>query len=144
MSAAPHRRGPGFWAAFTGGVALMAWGTGLLIDGTTTTAERLGLALWIVLSDLLVDWLAIPVIATIGWIVARFLPSWARAPSQVGLILSGTVMVLAWLPLQDTAAATGNPTIQPIDYPTTTATTLGVIWLAVASWALRRWHATRA
>jgi len=61
----------------------------------------------------------------------------------VGLILSGTVLLVAWLPLQDTAAGTGKATIQPLDYPVLVAVTLAVIWSAMALWSARRWWRAR-
>jgi hypothetical protein len=136
--------GPAFWVAVGVGVTAMAWGTWLFIGTTSRSGERFGLGLWIVLADVIVDWLVLPAIGLVGWLVSRHVPRWARPPTQVGLILSGTVLVLAWLPLHGTAESTGNQTIQPIDYPVAIATTLGVVWLIMALWTAGRWHAARA
>ncbi len=131
-----------FWIAYAAGVALMAWGLRLFWQTTSTGAERVGLVAWVVVSDLVVDWLAVPLIGAVGWAVARVAPGWLRAPAQVGLILGGTVLLVAWLPLHGTATGTGNPTIQPLDYPVLVAVTLAGIASAMALWAgCRRWSA---
>jgi hypothetical protein len=138
-----EHRGRVFWIAYGAGTALMAWGLWLLVQATATGGERFGFAVWVVLADLLVDWLVVPVIACSGWLVTRVTPDWMRAPAQVGLVLSGTVLLVAWLPLRDTAAGTGNPTIQPLDYPVAVAVTIAVIGSAMALWAARRWRLVR-
>jgi hypothetical protein len=56
----------------------------------------------------------------------------------VGLIVSGAVLVVGWLPLTGSASAAGNATIQPLHYPTAVATALGLVWLGVAIWATVR------
>ena len=139
MKAGEREHGPGFWVAYVVGGAVMAWGGLLLVRSTSTGGERFGFALWIVLADVLVDWLVLPVVALAGWLVARFVPPRALAPVQVGLLLTATVLVVAWLPLRGTAAGTGNPTIQPLDYPTAVTVTVAAIWAAMGVWvALRR------
>ena len=70
-------------------------------------------------------------------------PGWLRAPVQVGLILTGTVLLVGWLPLQGTAAGTGNPTIQPLDYPTLVTATLAAVWSTMAVWSACRWWRVR-
>jgi hypothetical protein len=109
-----------------------------LVDTTSTAGERLGFALWVVAADLLVDWVALPLVALVGWAVSRWVPARGRAPVQVGLLLSGSVLVVAWLPLRGTAAVANNPTIQPLDYGPAVAATLAVVWVLVGLWALRR------
>jgi len=142
MSSDAGQGGRAFWVAYGIGGLVMAWGGWLLVQTTSRGGERFGFALWVVLADLLVDWIAVPVIGVVGWLAVRLTPGWSRAPAQVGLILSGTVLLVAWLPLQDTAAGTGNATIQPLDYPVLVAVTLAVIWSAMALWsARRRWRA---
>lgn len=143
MSPPVDHHGRGFWTACAVGSALMAWGLWLLVQATATGGERFGFAAWVVLSDLIVDWFAVPFIGGAGWLVARVVPGWLRAPVQVGLILGGTVLLVAWLPLQGTAAGTGNPTIQPLDYPVLVTVTLAVIGSAMAVWAGCRWWSAR-
>ncbi len=143
MSGEVADRGRAFWIAYALGAGLMAWGVWLLVETTSTRGERLGFGLWVVLADVLVDWVAVPVIGVVAWMVTRWAPRWSRVPVQVGLILSGTVLLVAWLPLRGTASGTGNPTIQPLDYPVAVTSTLAVIWVVVALWAGRRWWRSR-
>ena len=143
MKPGREHRGRLFWIACGAGTALMAWGLWLLVQTTATAGERFGFAVWVVLADLLVNGLVVPVIAVSGWMVTRVTPGWMRAPAQVGLVLGGTVLLVAWLPLRNTAAGTGNPTIQPLDYPVAVAVTLAVIGSAMALWAARRWWLVR-
>ena len=143
MSAEAERRGRAFWISYAVGVALMAWGLWLLWLTTSTGGERFGFVAWVVLADVIVDWMAVPVVAMVGWLVTRFSPGWLRAPAQVGLLLGGTVLLVAWLPLRGTAAGTGNPTIQPLDYPVAVMVTLAVITSAMALWATYRWTSHR-
>jgi hypothetical protein len=141
-TAACDVRGASFWVAYGAGVALMAWGVWLFVQATSP-GELFGLGLWVVISDLLVDWIALPVVLLAGWLVVRLLPPWARAPAQVGLMLTGAVFVVGWLPLVGTAPA-DNPTIQPLDYPRLVGTTLLVVWLGAGTWAARRRWRSRA
>lgn len=143
MSAEVEHRGRVFWISYLVGVVLMAWGLWLLWLTTSTSGERLGFVAWVVVADLLVDWIAVPVIALVGWLVARWVPGWAQAPMQVGLLLGGTVLLVAWLPLRGTAAGTGNATIQPLDYPQLVTVTLAAIASVMVLWAAYRWRRLR-
>jgi len=136
-------RGPGFWVAYGVGAALVAWGVWLFVDATSP-GELVGFGVSIVASDLIIDAIAIPVVLLVGWVVGWSVPPWARAPVQVALIVTGTVLVIGLLPLVGSAASTGNPTIQPIDYPMAIGITLAVVWVAAAAWALWRRRSTRA
>lgn len=143
VRAGHERRGPAFWLAFAVGLAGVGWGVRLFAD-TAGADELFGLGLWIVLADLLADWLAVPLVGLVGWLAARYVVGWAKAPVQVGLILSGSVLLVAALPLSGSAEGARNPTIQPIDYPPAVAVTLGLVWLAVTLWAARRRQVARA
>lgn len=143
MSVEAEHRGRAFWISYGVGVALMAWGLWLLWLTTSTGGERSGFVVWVVVADLLVDWIVVPVIALVGWLVARWAPDWLRAPMQVGLLLGGTVLLIAWLPLRGTAAGTGNATIQPLDYPRLVTVTLAVIVSVMLLWAASRWRLHR-
>lgn len=135
---AAERRRPGWWAAVLVGAGLMAWGVRLLLGATGDGGERVGFAVWLVLADVVVDWAVLPLIAAVGLGVRRWVPAGARVPVMTGLALSGTVLLVAWLPLRGTAEATGNATIQPLDYSRLVGTTLVLIWVAVGAWGLLR------
>lgn len=136
------RHGAGFWAAFVIGVGTMAWGVHLYLAVTPDLRRRLDWAKWIVGADLVHDLVVAPVVLVVGAVVAHLVPARWRAPIQAGLFATAVVLVLAWLPLHGTAAAGGNPTVQPLDYATATLTVLGLVWGGVAAWlavvALRR------
>ena len=145
---APRRRGAhdrgvdhrtGFWVAFVVGSAVMAWGAWLFVE-STSPGDLLALVAAVVVSDLLVDWLVLPVVVLAGWLVSRYLPPWLRAPAQVALMATGAVLLVGWLPLRGSARSVGNPTIQPVDYGPAIAVTLAVVWSVAGVWAAwRRW-----
>ncbi len=130
--------GIAFWIAVVVGSAIMAWGVFYYLDVTPDWDRRINFGVWLVGIDLVHDLLLAPFLVAVGWAVARAVPPRWRAPTQAGLILSGTVLLVAWLPLNETAAGTDNPTIQPNDYRTATLALLGGIWVAMVGWALVR------
>ena len=131
-------RGIGFWVAVAVGAALMGWGVYYFFDVTPDWDRRINFGVWLVGLDVAHDVVLAPFVVAVGWAVTRAVPPRWKAPTQAGLILSGTVLLLAWLPLNETASGTNNPTIQPNDYPTATLVLLGGIWVAMVIWALSR------
>jgi hypothetical protein len=129
-----------FWLAVIAGVALMGWGVYLFFGATSGLEPRLGLALTLVGLDLAHDLVVAPFVCLVGVAVARVAPPWLRGPVQAGLIASAAVLAVAWLPLRGSARVTDNPTIQPLDYVTATATVLAVVWIAAGAWAWYRWR----
>ncbi|OWY58716.1 hypothetical protein B7486_78480, partial [cyanobacterium TDX16] len=59
----------GFWVAVVVGSLVAAWGIWLFVQATTPS-ELLALVAAVVVSDLLVDWLALPVVVLAGWLVS--------------------------------------------------------------------------
>lgn len=127
-----------FWVASVAGIGVMAWGVVGFLDAVPANDERWSFGVWLVGSDVLHDLLLVPAVLAIGWLVARLVPPRVQPPLEVGLVLTGIVLVLAWLPLTGSADHVGNPTIQPLDYGTATATVLAVTWAGVLVWALLR------
>lgn len=125
---ATPRFGRPFWLAVVIGTAMMGWGVRGYLEAVDDGATRLDLARWLVGADLAHDLLVAPAVLAIAWLVHRLVPPWARPPVQAGLVVSATVLVLAWLPLHRTAEPVGNPTIQPLDYPTATLWALAIVW----------------
>lgn len=140
MSDATAEYGVRFWICAAMGSALMAWGIVLFLEETPTFGSRLNFAAFVVGSNLTHDLVVAPAICVVGAVVARWAPAWLRAPLQVGLLASASVLAVAWLPLQNTAAGARNPSIQPLDYVTATATVLAVVWATVSFWAWYRWR----
>jgi len=138
-----ERRGPAFWVGLVIGGAIMAWGAWLFVDLTSSAAPRRGLVVWIVGIDLLHDLVLVPVVLAGGWLMARFVPARHRGPVHAGVVISAFVLVLAYLPLRGSADGARNPTIQPLDYRTSTLTALALVWSGVGAWALVRWVSDR-
>jgi hypothetical protein len=137
----PSEQGRGFWACVVVGSAIMAWGVFLFLQDTPQWDRRLNFVAHLVGLDLAHDLLVAPIACLVGLVVARAAPCWLRAPVQAGLFASACVLAVAWLPLQGTASPVGNPSIQPLDYTSATATVLGVVWIAALAWAAIRWRA---
>lgn len=135
--------GPAFWLAVVVGVGVMGWGVWLFLEATSLS-ELFDLGVWIVGPDVVVDWLVLPAVALVGVAVARWAPGWAKAPLQVGLIATGVLLLVAWLPLRGSGDHVGNPTIQPLDYSAAVSTTLVVVWTASIGWAAWRRQRTSA
>lgn len=133
-------RAPGarFWVGVAAGAALMAWGAFLFAQDTPQGDRRINFAVWVVGSDLVHDALVAPLVCLVGVIVARAAPSWARAPVQAGLIATGTVLLVVWLPWTGSADGARNPTIQPLDYTTAALSVLAAVWLVAGVWAVSR------
>jgi hypothetical protein len=132
-------RRPGFWLAAAVAAGLMAYGAWLAAVALSG-AELRGLLAWLVGGDVVLDWLLLPLVGLLGAAVAHSLPPFARSPVQAGLIVSSTVLAVAWLPLRRTAAAAGNPTIQPLDYGPMVLLVLGLVALVTLGWAVARWR----
>jgi hypothetical protein len=137
------RAGPRFWIGLLAGTGVMLWGVRLFLDAVPDSARRTSLVVWIVGADLVHDLVVAPLILVLAWVSGRVGPRWLRSPLQVGLMVSGAVVVVGALPLLGSAEAAGNPTIQPLDYRSAVATALGIVWAAVAIWAGARWAAAR-
>lgn len=128
------------WPFFVGlavGSTMMAFA---LVGAVRAVAadELVGWAAWIVGIDVGHDFLLVPIVVAIGAVVDRVVPRSVRAPVQTGLFASGIVVLIGWLPLRSTAAATGNATIQPLDYDTAILWVLGGVWLVCGVWAITR------
>jgi hypothetical protein len=140
VSDATTEYGIRFWVCVPIGAALMVWGTVLFLEMTPSFDQRINFVAWVVGSNLAHDLAIAPAICVVGAVVARWPPAWLRAPLQVGLLASASVLTVAWLPLRGTAAGTANPSIQPLDYVTATATVLAVVWASVSLWGWHRWR----
>lgn len=134
MSGGVERRehGAHFWSCVGVGGCVMAWGGWLFLDATADAPRRVNFAAFVVGSAVAHDLIFVPLVAAFGVMIARVVPRRLRAAVQAGLIASGVVLIVAAAPLRDTAAPAGNPTIQPLDYPSATLTVLALAWVSVA------------
>lgn len=120
-------------------LAGLAVGGLLVVYGVVGAARDLGRssvawAAWIVGVDAAHDLLVAPLVCVLGALVLRRVPPVAHPPVLAGLVASGVVLLVGWLPLRGSAAAAGNPTIQPLDYRTAVGWVLGAVWVAAAGW----------
>lgn len=130
--------GPRFWVALAVGALIMGWGIALFLEATPATEARRSFVVWLVGADLAHDLLLAPVVALVAWLLARVVPGRWWPPVAAGLVISAFVVLLAWLPLAGTAHVARNPTIQPLDYRTSTLTALTLVWAGVGLWTLGR------
>ena len=130
MSRAREARPP--WVALVLGGAVMAFA--LRGAWRELGDDRWGWAAWVVGADLVHDLLVAPLVGVVGVGVARLVPAGrSRALVQGGLVASGVVLAVAWIPLRGLGGNPGNPTIRPLDYRTGTLTALALVWATVAA-----------
>lgn len=140
----PDERGLGFWVALAAGTGIMAWGGWLFLDASSSAEARRGFVAWLIGIDVAHDLLLAPVVLIVGWLMARYVPARQRPPVHAGVVVSACLLALAYLPLRGTASGTGNSSIQPLDYRTSTLTALALVWAGVGAWlAARRWSDRR-
>jgi hypothetical protein len=137
MSAPSYSRA--FWIALAIGAAVMAYGAiGLVSD--TGVGPSTEVAAWLVGADVAHDFVLAPLACFIGAAVARLLPRWCRAPVQAALLTSGVLVIVVFPALRGFGRdhVPDNPSVQPLDYATTTLTALAVVWTAAVVWLLVR------
>jgi hypothetical protein len=128
-----------FWIGFAVGLIPMAWGVRLYLDLTPDAARRIDVVAWLVGADLVHDLLVAPLVVGVGWALTQVVPARVRPPVTVGLVLTGTVLLVGWLPLVG-SAGDGNATIQPRAYGREIALVVLVIWVAVLLAVVARRH----
>jgi hypothetical protein len=97
-----------------------------------------GFATWLVGADVLHDALVAPAVGLGGWLLTRYTPRFARAPLGVALATSLVLVAIAWAPLHGDGRLPDNGSLQPLDYSTSVATALAIVWVACALWAGQR------
>jgi hypothetical protein len=138
------RHGPWFWASVVAGVLIASVGVRTFLGTYADAGRRLALAKWIVGTDIVHDALVVPATIAVGLLVHRFVPGRLRPAVRFGAIATGTLLLLAWRPLEHSGAGKHNRTVQPLDYRTATATALTVVWVIALVWAVRALRRDRA
>ena len=136
--------GPAFWVGLVLGSAVMAFGVRGLVNGLST--DSLGsVGRWVVGADLVHDLVLAPVVVLLGAAVGRRLPERWRAPIQVGLVATGIVLLVGWVPWRGDGRALvpDNPSVQPSDYTSAILTVLAAVWLSVGGWLIFRLRCAR-
>lgn len=141
---APSPREPLSWPARA--LALVGWGVAAV--GALGALDRIShfafpipwadLAWWFAYSALFHDLLIAPVVTLVALAVGRGLPRPIRAPVAVGLIVSGSLVVMSYPRLRGYGAIPGDPSILPGNAARDLALVLGLVWVAVAAWLVAR------
>lgn len=94
---------------------------------------------WAIVAIVLHDAVLIPVIAAVGWLLARLIPAPYRAVVQVALFVSGSVALMSVPLWRGYTSNPGNPTVDPLPYGRNLLLVLGCVWggAAVALVVLR-------
>lgn len=111
------------------------------VGALTRWSDLISAALWGLLPVFLSDLALMPFVAAVSWVVARRLPDRARVPAVVGLIMTGTVLAIAWPFVGGWGRRPDNPSLLDLNYPLGVAIVMIIIWAGVAVWTLA---ATRA
>ena len=107
------------------GVAVAAYGAWLLLqEAPTQLADLVDTAVWLAGGVVLHDFVLVPLTLLLGLALIRLLPANLRAPVAGGLVVLGTVTLMAVPVLGGWGANADNPTILDRNY------TAG--WLVVA------------
>jgi hypothetical protein len=131
--------GRAYWIALPLGGAIMAFGLiGLVGDKGISTSLDVGA--WLVAADVAHDFVLAPIACLIGAVAARLLPRWCRAPVQAALLVTGVLLIVVFPALRGYGhdQVPDNPSVQPLDYTTSTLTVLAVVWTGAAAWAAVR------
>lgn len=109
------------------GIGLLGYGVHRVRTGGLATDPR-DLARWLVGGVLAHDLVIAGLTAGAGWLLARTVPAAARPAVQGGLLVAGSLVLVA-LPVLSGRGGHGNATVNPLDYPRN----LGWCLLAVAA-----------
>jgi hypothetical protein len=103
------------------GLAVAAYGAWLLLGDDL--ADLVTIAVWLAAGVVLHDFVLVPLTLGVSWLGLRVLPGGSRAAASAGLVVLGTLTVLAVPVLGRWGANTDNTTILDRHY--------GLGWLAV-------------
>jgi len=116
------------------GVAASAYGVVLLLDRPTEDLVETGL--WLAAGVLLHDAVLAPLVLGLGVVGARWLPARLRTPLAFGLVVLGSVTLVAVPVLGRFGAKPDNPTLLDRDYTTGWLVVAGLTLAAVVVLAL--------
>ena len=116
------------------GVLVMAYGVrGVLVDAADTHPAEL--ARWIVGGALVHDLVLIPLVAAVAWGLRRLLPGRWWGPVRAGLVVTGTLCLVAVPFVAGLGRDPGNPSLLPRDYAAGLVAAVAAVWLAAAGLA---------
>lgn len=131
--------GRAYWVTFALGATVMAYGASGLV-GDTGFGASANVGAWLAGADVAHDFVLAPLACLIGAVAARALPRWSRAPVQAALLTTGVLLIVVFPALRGYGRDTvpDNPSVQPLDYTTSTLTALAVVWTAAGVWSVVR------
>lgn len=111
------------------GVAVAAYGAWLLLQ--QDRADLVDTGVWLAGGVVLHDFVLVPLTLLLGLVLIRLLPAYLRAPVVGGLVVLGTVTLMAVPVLGGWGANADNPTILDRNYTAGWLVVAGVTILAV-------------
>jgi hypothetical protein len=129
---APPTTSPrGLLVGLAAGAPVMAYG----VWGAVGEAGRVHppeLARWIVGAAVVHDLVVVPVVLAVAWSARRVVPEPAWRAVRSGLVVSGTLALVAWPFVRGYGRSAGNPSLFPRDYAAGLLAALAVVWAVVA------------
>lgn len=116
------------------GAAGIGYGLFLALTTFRRWPDVIATALWFGLPPIVFDLLLVPVIGLLGTLVAARASRPWRAPLIVGMIVSGTLLVIAAPFVSGIGRRADNPSLLDRPYLLGTAIALAVIWAGVGLW----------
>lgn len=116
------------------GVAVIVYGSVLLLH----TVNVFQVVPWIIGPVVVHDLLIAPLTIAVVWLAARYLPSYARTPAMFGLLVSGSLTIVALSVVGRRGASPDNPSLLNRDYLAGWAIAMAITWSIVVLTALLR------
>ncbi len=117
------------------GVAMAAYGAWSLL--AEDFGDVVSTAVWLAAGVVLHDFLLVPVTLGVCWLGMRVLPPRLRAPLAAGLLVLGSLTLVAVPVLGGWGANADNPTILDRDYTAGWLTVAAVVLVGIAAVVLR-------
>lgn len=113
------------------GVATAAYGAWLLLG--FDLPDLVDAVVWLAAGVVLHDFVLVPLTLLAGWLLSSLLPAGRRAPVVAGLVVLGTLTLMAVPVLGGFGARADNPTVLDRDYATGWLVLVGLTALVVLS-----------
>jgi hypothetical protein len=119
------------------GLPVIGYGLrGAIVDAADTHPAEL--ARWVIGTALIHDLVVVPVAAAVALVVRRYTPARAWPPVRSGLAATAMLALVGWPFVRGYGDDPTNPSLLPRNYGAGLAAAIGVVWLAVATWAAWR------
>jgi hypothetical protein len=134
VNAAPAPSGAPFWVGLGLGATMVVIGVVGLLDKGVGPALDVGS--WVIGAGVAHDFVLAPIVVVVSLVLGRAVPLPWRAPVRSALFATGVVVIVVYPALRGFGreTATGNPSVQPLDYATALLTVLGVVWCLATCW----------